>query len=385
MAVILLIMAWKDTGPGEAAPGVLLVSATSTTQQQIQEAEQRRQELENEKNQNQDELEGLKDEQGELKRELNNLNAELNRIVERLQELEEQIAQKEQEIEETQAALEEARATEAWQYECMVARVRDMYERKEDSYIAALLKENSLADMLNAADYMERVAAYERRMMDEYQANRIYIEEEEARLQNEKVQLDLLKAEAEEEKNKVAGLISKTSSAVAQYGDQIEEAEKRAREYEEKLKQEEENLENLRKKLAQEIALSQAAANAKWRDISEITFAEGDRTLLANLIYCEAGAEPYEGKLAVGSVVINRVLSAKFPDTLIGVVYQNRQFSPVASGRLQLALAANKATQSCYQAADEAMSGVTNVGNCVFFRTPIPGLTGINIGGHVFY
>jgi hypothetical protein len=57
----------------------------------------------------------------------------------------------------------------------------------------------------------------------------------------------------------------------------------------------------------------------------------------------------------------------------------------VASGRLDLALAANKATASCYRAADEAMSGATNVGNCLFFRTPIPGLTGTQIGGHIFY
>ena len=116
-----------------------------------------------------------------------------------------------------------------------------------------------------------------------------------------------------------------------------------------------------------------------------MTFAEDDRRLLANLIYCEAGGEPYAGQLAVGSVVINRVLSSKFPDSVVGVIYQKRQFSPVASGRLDLALAANKATLSCYQAADEAMSGVTNVGNCVFFRTPVDGLTGISIGGHIFY
>ena len=167
--------------------------------------------------------------------------------------------------------------------------------------------------------------------------------------------------------------------------DQIEEAEKKAREYEAEIKKAEENLEYLRKKLAAEIALSQAAANGKWRDISEISFAEGDRKLLANLIYCEAGGEPYAGKVAVGSVVINRVLSSKFPDTVIGVIYQSRQFSPVASGRLELALTANKATPSCYQAADEAMSGVTNVGTCVFFRTPVEGLSGINIGGHIFY
>ena len=151
------------------------------------------------------------------------------------------------------------------------------------------------------------------------------------------------------------------------------------------IKKKEEDLEYLKKKLAEEIAMSQAAANGTWRDISEVSFAEGDRRLLANLIYCEAGGEPYEGQVAVGSVVINRVLSSKYPDTVVGVIYQSGQFSPVASGRLDLALATDKATDSCYRAADAAMSGISNVGNCVYFRTPIEGLTGINIGGHVFY
>ena len=131
--------------------------------------------------------------------------------------------------------------------------------------------------------------------------------------------------------------------------------------------------------------LSQLAAASAWRDISEVAFADGDRYLLANLIYCEAGGEPYAGKLAVGSVVINRVLSSVYPDTVVGVIYQRKQFSPVGSGRLALALAENRATAACYQAADEAMSGVTNVGNCVYFRTPIEGLTGTSIGGHIFY
>ena len=116
-----------------------------------------------------------------------------------------------------------------------------------------------------------------------------------------------------------------------------------------------------------------------------MSFADGDRKLLANIIYCEAGSEPYEGKLAVGAVVINRVLSSKFPDTVVGVVYQRNQFSPASSGRLDLSLAADKATSACYQAADEAMSGVNNIGTCVYFRTPIEGLTGTQIGGHIFY
>ena len=110
-----------------------------------------------------------------------------------------------------------------------------------------------------------------------------------------------------------------------------------------------------------------------------------DLLLLAALIYCEAGGEPYAGQLAVGAVVINRVLSSVYPNTMVGVIYQKYQFSPVGSGRLAIAMAENRATASCYKAADEAMAGQTNVGNCVYFRTPIPGLTGIQIGGHIFY
>lgn len=366
-------------------PGALVVSATSSTQQQINEAEQRRQELEGQRNEQEEELEGLQGEQKGLQRELNKLNAQLNQVVANLESLEQQIRDKEQEIVDTQAALEEAKATEEWQYECMVERVRAQYEMQEESYLNALLKENSIAGILNAADYIERVAAYERKKMDEYIATRIYIEAQEIRLQGEKNELDMLKAQAETEKDKVSGLISQTANSIADYGDQIAEAERKAKEVEEQIRKEEENLEYLRKKLEAEIALSKAAANAAWRDISEVSFSEGDRYLLANLIYCEAGGEPYEGKLAVGSVVINRVLSAKFPDSVLGVIYQKKQFSPVASGRLDLALAENRANADCYRAADEAMSGVTNVGSCVFFRTPIPELTGISIGGHIFY
>lgn len=107
-----------------------------------------------------------------------------------------------------------------------------------------------------------------------------------------------------------------------------------------------------------------------------MTFADGDRYLLANLIYCEAGNQPYEGQVAVGAVVINRVLSSVFPDTVVGVIYQNKQFSPVASGRLALALAEDHATAACYRAADEAMAGATTVGNCLFSERPLTVLPG---------
>ncbi|MDE7268879.1 MAG: cell wall hydrolase [Acetatifactor sp.] len=368
--------------------GTVRVMATST-REQLDQTLKEKDELEGKRDELQEDIDGLKGEQNTLKGELRKLNTQLSEVSANLEELEGAIADKEQEIADTQAALEEARATEEEQYINMVLRVRKMYEQSDSDYlnafIGAMTDAGSFSDMLNAADSIERIASYDKTMLDAFKENRRLIEEQEALLQQEKAELDALKVDAETEKNKVSGLIGQTSNSITKYADEISEAEQQARDYEAEIKKKEEDAEYLRQKLAEEMALSKEAAEGEWRDISDVTFAEGDRKLLANLIYCEAGGEPYAGQLAVGSVVINRVLSAKFPDSVVGVIYQNKQFSPVASGRLALALGENRATASCYQAADEAMSGVTNVGNCVFFRTPVEGLTGISIGGHIFY
>ena len=363
----------------------LEAQAAPSTQQQIDAAKQDKDELEQIMDEHEKELKGLKGEQNDLQKRLTELNTQLVEVSDRLADLEEQIADKKIEIEDTQESLEEALATEARQYECMEKHIKFSYERGGLDWLAAILSAESFADILNFGTYFEQVASYDDKMLEQIIETREFIQSEEIRLNQEKQELDILLADAEAERNKVNGLITEVSTSIADYADQIEDAEKAAKAYEAKMKELEKDLKYLEKKLAQEIALAQAAANAKWRDISDIQFAEGDLYLLANLIYCEAGGEPYQGQVAVGAVVMNRVRSAKFPDTVVGVIYQKRQFSPVASGRLELALSINKATPSCYKAAQEAMSGITNVGDCLFFRTPIPGLTGINIGGHVFY
>ncbi len=379
LAVVLLVAEL------EPVPGMPAVLATTKTREEIEREQQEKDKLQNELDKTQENLDSLEGKRDSLEKELTYLKSQMDAVVANLEELDGLIKDKEQEITDTLAALEEAKATEAWQQESMAILVRCMYERQETSYLDALLEAGSLGELLNLADRMEKVAAYDQKMLEAYKNNRILIEEQEARLEAEKEQLDGLIAQAQAERDKVSALIDQASSSISQYSSQISDAEQKALAYEAQIKKKEENLEYLKKKLAEEIALSQAAANGVWRNISEVTFSEGDRKLLANLIYCEAGGEPYEGQVAVGSVVINRVLSSQYPNTVVGVIYQKWQFSPVASGRLDLALAADLATENCYRAADEAMSGITNVGNCVYFRTPIEGLSGINIGGHVFY
>lgn len=357
----------------------------ATTKEKLEQAEKEQAEVKNKLEATEQNIAGMESEKSELQTKLNQLNNDLTAVSEKLEDLEDKIETKEEEIEETQADLEEARETEKTQYANMKDRIQFMYEKKNTMYLEILFNASGFSEFINNATYLEMLSEYDQNLLEEYEQNRILIEEKEAQLIEEKAELDTLREETAAEQAKVTGYVNSTSSSIKQYAGQIADAEAVAAAYEADIKKREEDIAYLKKKLAEEIALSKLAAQSKWRDISEVQFAEGDRYLLANLIYCEAGAEPYAGQLAVGAVVVNRVLSSVYPDTVTGVIYQNKQFSPVGSGRLALALAENRATAACYKAADEAMSGQTNVGNCVYFRTPIEGLTGIRIGGHIFY
>ena len=375
------------------------VQATDETRRKIDQAEQEKKETESKLDETEENLDKLNEQKDSLQGALTTLNTELSQVSNNLSDLETKITDKEAEIEalneeiaRVQEELTVAIQMKEDQYEAMKQQIKFIYERSDYLYLELFFSAGSFSDFLNKNNYIEQLSAYEKKVLEEYKAAQAAMEAKEQELQ---LAMDRLEADKEElsdykvqvvaEQSRVSGLVSKTANSISATASQISEAEAEALAYEQKIKEQEENITALKAKLAEEIRMAQLAAQSSWRDISEVSFAEGDRYLLANLIYCEAGGEPYVGQVAVGSVVINRVLSSVYPDTVTGVIYQNKQFSPVASGRLALALAEGRATGSCYQAADEAMSGVTNVGHCVYFRTPIPGINGIRIGGHVFY
>ena len=359
--------------------------ATEETRKKIEQAENEKKQTESELNDTQNNIEGLQGEKNTLQGQLNKLNTELTKVSENLENLEEKIKAKQEEIRLTKEKLEEARQTEEEQYAAMKKRVQYMYESKQTDLFDMIYSASGIGKVINQAVYMEQLSAYDRQKLEEYQANKELIIKNEEKLEQEENELVAYKEEVETEQDKVSGLVNQTSKNINSYSNQIKDAQNKADELEAQINEQEANIEALKKKLEEEIRLSRLAAQSAWRNISEVSFAEGDRELLANLIYCEAGNQGYAGQLGVGSVVINRVLSSVYPNSVVGVIYQGGQFSPVASGRLALALAEGRATQSCYEAADAAMSGQTNVGNCVYFRTPIEGLNGIVIGGHVFY
>lgn len=133
-----------------------------------------------------------------------------------------------------------------------------------------------------------------------------------------------------------------------------------------------------------EIRLAEEEEAKRHKNYGEYTTDADTTMLLAALIQCEAGSECYEGKLAVGSVVMNRVRSGAYPNSIHGVIYASGQFTPAMNGKLNSVYESGRINSGCIQAAQEALSGVSNVGDMTHFRRA-NGREGLVIGNHVFY
>ena len=123
------------------------------------------------------------------------------------------------------------------------------------------------------------------------------------------------------------------------------------------------------------------AAEEAARAAREQAVRESEQELLAALIFCEAGNQPYDGQVAVGAVVMNRVRSGSFPNTITDVIYQSGQFTPAMTGWLDSVLASDGYTDSAMQAAADALSGSNPIGDCLYFST---GGGGYQLGDHYF-
>lgn len=136
-----------------------------------------------------------------------------------------------------------------------------------------------------------------------------------------------------------------------------------------------------------------ANSTASRGGTSSNKYTSGDLYWLSRIIQAEAGAEPYKGKVAVGSVILNRVNSKEFPNTIYNVIFEYYgnipQFSPVADGTIY-----NTPSQESINAAKDALNGIRPVGNSTYFFNPdkaagtwiVKNKSYVSrIGGHVFY
>lgn len=360
------------------------------TQGQIDEVKENIDELEEKKEEAQQQADVLSDSADSLTGDLKELDESLAQATSELNETETQLKSTREELEQTKIDLEAAKAQEQQQYDAMKKRIQFMYEMDTDSMMEILMESKSIVDFLNRSEYIVSIHEYDRNMLDAYRATKEEIASKEQQLETKEAELVALQQQETEKKQELASLVNSTSQKLTAAKEQLAVAKADAASYEAEIARQKEYEEQLEAQKAaedakrlEEIRQQEEEMKQNEENKAPINADASEQALLAALIQCEAGGESYEGKLAVGSVVINRVRSSHFPGSIAGVIYQSGQFSPVASGRFAAVLAEG-ADASCVQAAAEVLGGRITV-DCLYFRRNTGAIEGIVIGNHVFY
>lgn len=322
------------------------------------------------------ELEELRKAQSALSSELARLNEQLEATGAKIAQAEEQINAKAVEITSLQDSLSQMEQTRNAQYDAMKLRIQYMYENNNLQYIEIFLGAQSLSDLLVRTEYVQQMSKYDRNMLDEYN-NLINVQKlAKIKLDHEMNELVALKSEAENESRNLKSLIASQNSKMNANSDNIARAEKLAIEYERRIQEE---------FIAAQMSAIQNADSSVAANAGPISYDASDLTMLAAIIECEAGNQPYEGKIAVGSVVINRVRDPRFANSISGVLYSPMQFSPVASGRFSIVMSRG-ASADCVTAARDVLNGHINI-DALYFHVYNSAVDfgGTVIGDHVFY
>lgn len=195
------------------------------------------------------------------------LDANLSAVQSRIAEIREMITQKEAEITQTKAELDAAVAREESQYENMKARIKSMYERGDNFYFEVILNAASFADMINRADYVEKVSASDRNILEEFRTTREYVEVCKAQLETEQELLEEAKKNVEEEEASLESLIAQKEAEITAYEADINNREQLVKEYEAEIAAQEAEIKEMEKAAsALQTQLEQANGQKKTYD-----------------------------------------------------------------------------------------------------------------------
>ncbi|MDD7267484.1 MAG: cell wall hydrolase [Lachnospiraceae bacterium] len=319
----------------------------------------------------------------------------------------------------------------------MKKRIRFLYEDGRSSLTVALLSAHSVSEFVNRFDYIADMSKYDRDQMEGYQKLSAVIEEEKTALTEKQAQLEAIVADTQNTLASYEALAAEAARTASASEHQRSEVSREKQTLSSELAGEQAELDRLvaeakaaeeanaaaveAARKAQEEAIRQAAKPdrpaaeqgeaANKPDNSQQAAPSGptvpqhsgayaytadELNKMTAIVYCEAGGEPYIGQVAVASVILNRVDSSSFANTIEGVIMAPYQFSPTIDytghgSRYQLILKDVIANPGKYQsvrnASLAALAGEKPVGHFLFFHTIQlgPESGGIVIGNHVFY
>ena len=329
--------------------------------------------LQGQKQQTQSNVSNLESQKSALQNTINGYSTKLDSLNEEIYEAEEALAEVSSEIVKLNGELQEAKAQEKDRYELLKKRLKSTYEKGgSNGLLQILLESGSIQEFLTKFEYLNAIIEYDQKKMAEYQALQAAIEAKTAVVEEKEAQLDQYQSELDERHDELADLTDTVRGQLSNTKNTLSSEKNKLADYDNQLKE----LDTKMKALESKTAAAQAALAKQIADRLAMTkedtsgsySASADElTWLAATIQAEADGESYTGKLAVGSVIMNRVKSSAFPNSVVGVITQNMQFASYRSGKVELIIS-NGPNSTCVRAAQEVLDGA-RVGDYLFFMT----------------
>ena len=326
-----------------------------------------------------EDINDMQNKKSELQNQLNSINSELDKISGEITDLQMQMEVTEAEIQRTKDALADAKEKEDAQYKDMKVRIQYMYESGNTTLLQLLFSAKNMSDFLNKADFIQNISSYDRDMLKELKDIRQDIADQKETLDEQKASFSDLKDELNTKQTELQAKAKETSTNLAEYEKKIAEAQA---------------AEEARKQAEAAAAAAAAGSSGNRANTSgtptnngsNMNVSASELDVFAAILDCEA-IQDYNSMLAVATVIMNRVNSSSFPNSISGVVYAPGQFQPVWTGKLERKIASGPSSLA-YQVAKAALGGarLSEVSNCYYFLyAPSTGRAGVVIGDNLFF
>ena len=211
----------------------------------------------------------LANEKDELDEEIDELDSQLVEVMASISMVEDEIEDIKGQIEIAEADLAAAIAEEEAQYEAMKARIKFMYEKGDYTYVELLVESKSFSDLVNKTEYIDKLYAYDRKMLLKFQAAKQAVEDAKLALEEQQSELEASMHELEEEQTALDELLEEKRAQAEDFETQISKARQEAAAFKAKIKQQNAQIKKLeeeeeaRRRAAEAAAAAAASSSGK--------------------------------------------------------------------------------------------------------------------------
>ncbi|MCR5098004.1 MAG: cell wall hydrolase [Lachnospiraceae bacterium] len=372
----------------------------SELQEQQKETKEKLSDAKDKRDDKADEISELNEEGRELSIKMGELNTKIAAIDEKISKANAEISEAEANIDNLEEEMALLQDEQDRRYEIMKKHLVFFYENKDQLDVVSMFyKSGSFSEFLNRTEVLSAIVEYDNNLIRESEKAHDKLMEESAALELQQERLSSRRKDLKSSQKEMDKLFDEVQKEAKKNAMDAKKAEKEKAKLDAQITGYKADLEayqaaeaEAQAELARQLAEAMAAMEAEQGGREDTTGAyaasASDVTLLAATIEAEAGNQSYFGQQAVASVIMNRVKSSLFPNTIFGVISQENQFQPYRQGIVD-AFIQRGPNEQCIQIAQAAIDG-ERVGDWLFFMT-VPsadsfGITGYEvIGDHAFF